>query len=189
MRIYASSFSRWQLRLCRFVPTLSFHERSPSPFPCAIHADDLPPAGTAFRVRTRDSIDVDCTQAAAKFRGATDDAIMFGGDVIVPRGAALCWRLPRCNRAADERHDLIELKVNPIRVCGHSYLVVTSISQTKSQGEAKKSAGKVMGGAGLGAIVGGIAGSTGPGNGLWSQLRTPAETGQHYELAADQKTQ
>src|SRR5437870_1895880 len=45
------------------------------------------PGGTPFRVRTIDPIDVDSTQAGAKFRGSLDDPIMLGGDVMVPRGA------------------------------------------------------------------------------------------------------
>src|SRR3954471_10085296 len=45
------------------------------------------PAGTGFRVRTIDAIDVDATKAGAKFRASVDDPIMLGGDVIVPRGA------------------------------------------------------------------------------------------------------
>src|SRR5689334_6423211 len=44
-------------------------------------------SGVSFRVRTTDPIDVDVTQAGAKFRGAIDDPIMDAGDVIVPRGA------------------------------------------------------------------------------------------------------
>ena len=47
----------------------------------------LIPAGTTFRVRTIDMIDVDATQAGAMFRGSLDDPIMLGGSVIVPRGA------------------------------------------------------------------------------------------------------
>lgn len=47
------------------------------------------PAGTAFHVRTIDPIEVDVTQAGARFRGAIDHPIMSGGDVIVSRGAGV----------------------------------------------------------------------------------------------------
>ena len=45
------------------------------------------PAGTTFRVRTGELIDVDSTRAGARFRGALDDLIMMGGFVVVSRGA------------------------------------------------------------------------------------------------------
>jgi outer membrane lipoprotein SlyB len=77
---------------------------------------------------------------------------------------------------------------------------VTSLSQTKSAGEGKKTAGKVLGGAGLGAIIGGIAGG-GKGAGIGAlvggaggtvlaatsqpQLKIPSETRLEFQLLAD----
>ena len=45
-----------------------------------------------------------------------------------------------------------------ISVGGRSYQVVTSLAEAKSSGEGNKTARKIIGGAGLGAIIGGIAG-------------------------------
>jgi len=100
--------------------------------------------------------------------------------------------------------DLIELKVDSIKVNGRSYPVATSLSQTKSPGEGKKTAGKVIGGAGLGAIIGGIAGG-GKGAGIGAlvggaggtvlaatsqpHLKIPAETRLEFQLLADWKLQ
>src|SRR4051812_14662043 len=72
---------------------ISTPSRSTSPAPAAAKAPAAkrPPvlirSGVSFRVRTIDPIDVDVAQAGAKFRGSTDDPIMAGGEVIVPRGA------------------------------------------------------------------------------------------------------
>jgi hypothetical protein len=98
--------------------------------------------------------------------------------------------------------DLIELKVNTIVVNGRSYPVSTTVSQTKTGGEGKKTAGKVLGGAGLGAIIGGIAGG-GKGAGIGAlvggaggtaiaasgqpHLKIPAETRLEFQFAADWK--
>ena len=117
------------------------------------------PAGTAFRVRTIDAIDVDVTKAGAKFRAALDDPIMAGGDVIVPRGADAVLVASKVQQGGKMKgSDLIELKVNAIVVRGQPYAVATSVAESKSAGEGKKTAGKIAGGAGLGAIIGGIAG-------------------------------
>jgi hypothetical protein len=161
------------------------------------------PAGTAFRVRTIDFIDVDSTQAGARFRGAIDDPIMSGGEVIVPRGAEVKLVAAKVQQGGKMKgSDLIALKVNFIVVHGRSYSVATSLSETKSAGEGKKTAGKIVGGAGLGALIGGIAGG-GKGAGIGAlvgggggtilaatgepHLKIPSETQLEFQLAADWK--
>jgi hypothetical protein len=163
------------------------------------------PAGTALRVRTIDPIDVDSTKAGAKFRGAVDDPVMIGGEVIVPRGADLVLVVSKLKQGGSIKgSDLIELKVNSIVVRGHAYPVVTSVVETKSEGEGKKSTRKIAGGAGLGAIVGGIAGG-GKGAAIGAlvggvggtaiaasgqpHLKIPPESRITFQLAADLKVQ
>jgi hypothetical protein len=161
------------------------------------------PAGTSFRVRTIDAIDVDATQAGARFRGSIDDPIMSGGEVVVPRGADVVLVAAKVEQGGRMKgSDLIELKVNAIVVGGRSYPVTTTLSQTKSKGEGKKTAGKVVGGAGLGAIIGGIAGG-GKGAGIGAlvgvaggtvlaatsqpHLKIPSESGLEFQLASSWK--
>ena len=109
------------------------------------------PAGTPFRVRVGEMIDVDSTKAGAQFRGTVDDPIMLGGDVIVPRGADVVLVAAKVDQGGRFKgSDLIELKVNSISVRGRAYQVVTSVAQSKTAGEGKKSTRKVAGGAGLG---------------------------------------
>src|SRR4030081_2774056 len=128
-------------------------------FVCAAAATVRVPAGTDFRVRTIDMIDVDATQAGMKFHGALDDPRMLDGDVIVPRGADVVLVAAKVEQGGKIKgSDLVELKVNSIAVRGRHLPVVTSQVQTKSEGEGKKSTRKILGGAGLGAAIGGIAG-------------------------------
>jgi len=163
------------------------------------------PAGTSLRVRTIDAINVDNTQAGMKFRGSLDDPIMLGGDVIVPRGADVVLVAAKVDQGGRFKgSDLIELKVNSIAVRGKPYPVVTSLSESKSQGEGKKTTRKVVGGAGLGAIIGGIAGGgTGAAIGALAggatgtavaaagkpSLKIPSETRLQFQLLADWKIQ
>jgi hypothetical protein len=159
------------------------------------------PAGTSFRVRTLDLIDVDSTKAGAKFAATLDDPIMLGGDVVVPRGAEVALVATKVDQGGRFKgSDLVELKVNSIKVGGRSFPVVTSLAETKSEGEGKKSTRKVLGGAGLGAIVGGIAGGgTGAAIGAIAggaggaamaasgqpHLNIPAETRLVFQLTTD----
>lgn len=165
----------------------------------------LVPAGTVFRVRTIDLIDVDATQAGMKFRGALDDPIMLGGNVIVPRGADVVLVAAKVEQGGRMKgSDLVELKVNAIAVRGRFLPVVTTQSQSKSEGEGKKSTRKILGGAGLGAAIGGLAGG-GKGAGIgalvgvaggtvWSastqpHLKIPPETRLQFQLMSDWRVQ
>jgi hypothetical protein len=163
------------------------------------------PAGTAFRVRTLDSIDVDGARAGTTFRGTVDDPIMLSGDVVVPRGSEVVLVAVKVEQGGRFKgSDLIELKVNSISVRGRTYPVVTSLAQAKTGGEGKKTTRKVLGGTGLGAIIGGIAGGgTGAAIGAVAggatgvalsaggqpHLKVPAETRLQFQLMADCKIQ
>lgn len=158
------------------------------------------PAGTPFRVRTTEFIDVDSTQAGAKFRGALDDPVMINGYAVLPRGAPVELVAAKVEQGGRFKgSDLIELKVNSITVGNRSYDVVTSLSQSKTSGEGGKTATKVGVGTGLGAIIGGLAGG-GKGAGIGAlvglaggtavaasgqpHLKIPSETRLDFQLLA-----
>jgi hypothetical protein len=130
---------------------------------------------------------------------------MLGGDVVVPRGADVVLVAAKVDQGGRFKgSDLIELKVNSISVRGRSYPVVTNLAQAKTEGEGKKSGRKAFGGAGLGAIIGGISGGgTGAAIGALAggaagtamaasgqpHLKIPAETRLQFQLLADWKVQ
>src|SRR5947207_5745946 len=106
------------------IKSLTFSSAPPAPTTPAKPAQQksarppiVIPAGTLFRVRTIDGIDVDAAQAGARFRGSLDDPIMPAGDVIVPRGADVVLVAAKVEQGGRMKgSDLIELKVNSITV-------------------------------------------------------------------------
>jgi hypothetical protein len=171
--------------------------------PAPVDGPVMIPNGTAFRIRTIDPIDVDVAQAGMKFRASLDDPIMIDGEVIVPRGADVVLLASKVQQGGRMKgSDVLELKVNSILIRGRNYPVVTSLAQTKTGGEGKKTGRKVIGGAGLGAIIGGIAGGgTGAAIGALAggaggtvlaasgqpHLKVPSETRLEFKLMADLK--
>jgi hypothetical protein len=165
----------------------------------------LIPAGTTFRVRTIDLIDVDATQAGARFRGSLDDPIMLNGNVVVPRGADVMLVAARVKQGGTYKGSAeIDLKVDSISVRGRMMPVVTTQSLNKSEGEGKKTTRKILGGAGLGAAIGAIAGGgTGAAIGALAggatgtvvassgkaRLKIPPESRLEFQFIADWRAQ
>lgn len=178
---------------------------APAPKSAAAKQAVMVPAGTLLRVRTIDGIDVDKSQAGMKFRASLDDPIMISGNVIVPRGADVVLIASKVEQGGRMKgSDLIELKISSITAGGRAYPVVTSQAQSKTSGEGKKTTKKVAGGAGLGAIIGGIAGGgTGAAIGALAggaggtalaaagqpHLKIPSETRLEFQLLSDWKIQ
>jgi hypothetical protein len=156
--------------------------------------------GTVLSVRLTQAIDVDATQTGATFKALLDDPVMVGGAVVVPRNAAVSVQAVNVEQAGKMKGaDKITLKANAIAFGGRKYDVVTTYVETKGEGEGKKSTRKVAGGAGLGAIIGGIAGGgTGAAIGALAggatgaivasqgteHLKLPAETRIQFTLSA-----
>jgi len=179
----------------------------PPPKPAATEAPAPPPArratlpaGMAISVRLIDGVDVDKTAAGEMFRASLDEPIMLNGEVIVPRGAPAMLQAAKVEQSGRMKgSDKITLKLNTISVRNRDYQVVASYVEQKGKGEGKRTARKVIGGAGLGAIIGGIAGGgKGAAIGVVSgaalgtvisasgeeHLKVPSETQLQFELRA-----
>jgi hypothetical protein len=128
---------------------------APSAQPAAITV----PAGTLINVRLTEGIDVDVAQAGMKVKGRVDDPISVGDKIVIPREAgAVVQAVKVAQSGAFKGSDSISLKLNSVSIAGRVYDVATEYAVVASKGEGKRTARKVGGGAGLGAIVGGIAG-------------------------------
>jgi len=145
------------------VMALEFSPRSRAasaiPDPSRPPASVIVPTGTVLNVRLTQAIEVDAAQNGMTFKSVLDDPVMRGGDVVLPRGAAVVLQAAKVEQAGSMKGaDKITLKANSIAFGGRRYEIVTTYVESAGEGEGKKTARKVGGGAGLGAIVGGIAG-------------------------------
>jgi hypothetical protein len=181
------------------ISAVEFTPRKAPPAPAPDPAKTPPPVtvpkGTVLSVRLTQAIDVDAAQTGQTFKSVLDDPVMLGGQVVLPRGAAVVLQAAKVEQAgAMKGSDKITLKANSIAIGGRPYEIVTTYVESKGSGEGKKTARKVGGGAGLGAIVGGIAGGgTGAAIGAAAGAATGAvmssQGTEHLKLAAETRLQ
>jgi len=117
------------------------------------------PAGTRILVRMRDSVDSSKNKAGDRFTANLETNLMVGNTVVAPKGATVYGRL--ANAASAGRmsgSSQLTLELTDIVINGTAYPLLTSTYDIKGKGEGSSTAKKVVGGAGLGALIGGIAG-------------------------------
>jgi hypothetical protein len=157
------------------------------------------PAGTILNVRTTQPITADSSQAGMTVTGVVDDPVAVDGQVVIPRGAIATLEVVNVERSSNMKgRDRITLKVHSIQTQSGTYPVATSHVELKGPSEGKRAARKVIGGAGIGAAVGGILGggtgaaigaTTGGGTGAViagsgkTHLVVPAETLLQFRLS------
>ncbi len=186
------------------IAALEFTPRKAPPAPAPDPAKAPPPvtvpAKTMLTVLLSQAIDVDAAQAGMTYKALLDDPVMLEGRVIIPRGAAVTLQSVKVEQAGKMKGaDKITLKANSFAFGGRKYDIVTSQVEQKGGGEGKKTGRKLIGGAGLSAVVGGIAGggsgaaigaAVGAAGGavMASQgtehLKLPAETRLQFQLTA-----
>jgi len=175
----------------RKAPPAAAATPDPSKTPAPINV----PKGTVLSVRLTQAIEVDAAQTGMTFKSVLDDPVMIGGQVVVPRGAAVALQAAKVEQAGKMKgSDNITLKANSVSFGGRKYEIVTTYVESKGSGEGKKTARKVGGGAGLGAIVGGIAGGgTGAAIGAAAGAATGAimssQGTEHLKLPAETRLQ
>ena len=131
-----------------------------------LHAAAVPPqkqvtvpAGTRILVRMVDSIDSTKNKAGDKFTATLETNLMAVDTLVVPKGATVYGRLTNAKSAGRmSGSSQLTLELTDIVVRGTAYPILTSDYEVKGKGEGSKTAKKVVGGAGLGALIGGIAG-------------------------------
>jgi hypothetical protein len=117
------------------------------------------PAGTRILIRMANSIDSSKQKAGYRFTASLETNLQASNVVVAPRGATVYGRLASASSAGKMSGSSdLGLELTDIVVNGTSYPLLTNTYEIKGSGEGSKTAKKAVGGAGLGALVGGLAG-------------------------------
>jgi len=117
------------------------------------------PAGTRILIRTIDPVDSSKNKAGYRFTASLETNLQAEDMVVAPRGTTVYGQLAQASSAGRMKgSSQLTLELTDIVINGNAYPLLTSTFEMKGQGEGSKTAKKVIGGAGLGALIGGIAG-------------------------------
>lgn len=117
------------------------------------------PAGTRISVRLDSDLGSRISQPGDSFGATVADDVVHDNQTIIPRGARAegtvvdAKPLGRFKGGA-----LLAIRLDRVHTQWGSYAVATSSIERAERGKGKRSAGFIGGGAGLGALIGGLAG-------------------------------
>jgi len=117
------------------------------------------PAGTRILIRTIDPIDSSKQQAGYRFTGSLETNLQADDVVVAPRGSTVYGRLANAQAAGRMSGGAgLTLELTDIVINGTAYPLLTSTYEVRSEGQGGQTAKRTVGGAGLGALIGGVAG-------------------------------
>jgi hypothetical protein len=131
------------------------------------------PAGTTILVRMLDTVDSSKNPPGSRFTAVLETNLVVGQTVVVSSGNTVYGRLSQAKQAGRATGSSeLQLELTEIVVGGTAYPLLTSDYQVKGSSSGKRTAKRVLGGAGLGAAIGGIAGNAGKGAAIGATVGT-----------------
>lgn len=132
---------------------------APSAAPPAAPEAIVIPAGTRIRVRLGRTLSSNHSQTGESFAGTLASPVQVNRQTIIRAGAQARGVVMEAKKMGRfQGQAVLALRLESIRADGRTYPVRTSRIDRVEQGKGKRSAAMTGGGAGLGAIIGGIAG-------------------------------
>jgi hypothetical protein len=117
------------------------------------------PAGSRILIRTADSIDSSKQKAGYRFSASLETNLQAANVVVARRGTPVYGVLASASSAGKMKGSSeLGLELTEIVINGTSYPLLTSTYEIQGKGEGSNTTRKVAGGAGLGALIGGLAG-------------------------------
>ncbi len=117
------------------------------------------PAGTRVLIRMVDSVDSSKQRVGYRFTAYLETNLQVDHTVVAPRDTTVYGRLVNAQAAGRMSGGAeLTLELTDIVINGTAYPIVTSVYEVRSQGQGGKTAGRIVGGTGLGALIGGLAG-------------------------------
>lgn len=117
------------------------------------------PAGKEIRVRLNETLDSKTAQPGQPFTGMVVSPVTANGRVIIPAGSTATGTvIDAKSQGRFKGQAVLAVRLETIRVRDRSYRVDTSTISRVEKGKGKRTAGLIGGGAGLGGLIGGLAG-------------------------------
>jgi BON domain len=117
------------------------------------------PVGTVLTIRTNEALSTKKLKVGAVFTGSVMTPISLEGKLIIPKGSDVHGTVTQVKKAGKFKGAAeLALSLNGITVKGHTYNIVTEYYGQQSKGKGKRTTAMIVGGAGTGAAIGGIAG-------------------------------
>ena len=127
--------------------------------PPAAPAPLVIPAGTHVAVTLQETVGSKISQPGEAFAATLAHPIVVDGQTVVHTGSRVTGTVVDAKPLGRFKGGAyLELRLDSIRAEGHSYEISTNALERVEQGKGKRSAGFIGGGAGLGAVIGGLAG-------------------------------
>jgi hypothetical protein len=140
------------------------------------------PAGTQLLVRMIDSVDSSKNSVGSRFTASLETNVEVGGVVVAPAGSKVFGRLAQAKEAGRVAgKSQLQLELTEIVIGGTAYPVFSSDYQVSGKNSGGRTAKRLVGGAGLGAVIGGIAGNAGKGAAIGALAGTTAAVVQKGE--------
>lgn len=141
---------------------------APAPAPAAAPAPPPPPprpavvtipAGTTISVHTDSDLGSKISQTNQGFTATVANSVRVNGQIIIPRGARAEGVVVDAKPEGKFKGGaVLSIKLTRVRTKWGSYSISTATVDNTEKGKGKRTAAVTGGGAGLGAIIGGIAG-------------------------------
>ncbi|HZU09762.1 MAG TPA: hypothetical protein VFA02_07645 [Pseudacidobacterium sp.] len=117
------------------------------------------PAGTALSVRLGTALSSKTSTAGESFTGTLANSVVVNGVTAIPAGSTVTGTVTDAKSAGRFKGAAaLALTLQSVTVRGNSYPVDTTTFSQQTTGKGKRTATMVGGGAGLGALIGGLAG-------------------------------
>ena len=117
------------------------------------------PAGTVITVRTGQALSSKTSQAGETFTATVARPVDVGGSVAIPDGAKATGTVTTAHPLGRFKGGaMLGLRLTSVEINGENVPVDTTAVARTEKGKGKRSATMIGGGAGLGALIGGLAG-------------------------------
>jgi hypothetical protein len=134
-------------------PTAAQAPPPPKPKPVVI------PAGTVIAVRLQQPLGSKTSQEGQHFEASIAAPVMIGGKTVVPTGSTAYGRVTQAHPAGRFKGGAtLAVELTDLRVNGLDYPIQSTAVAQGSKGKGKRTATMIGGGAGGGALIGGLAG-------------------------------